>query len=303
MIVINKDCHTHKLCKDNKPCITVQPGTRLVMEAWDSLEGKSREYFEIMASCNDKFADVNPATGPVFVEGAHPGDVLEVEIHDIRLWERGFITLPKYFSAPGACSDEYILLEMAIRENHLLYKGQRLPVEPMLGVIGTGPYREMWCQETGSHGGNMDTKTVKKGSKVLLPVFLEGALLSLGDVHAAMGDGEVFGQGFETGADIEITIRLRKDISIERPVVIGEDHVSCIASHEDILVGYELATADMGNYLQNAMGMGCEEACLLMALYGDLRICQIVNPQKTVRFEINRKFIDFFKSNDRSESI
>ncbi len=294
LVRISKKNHVHKLNVTNKPCTSVPDGTRLVFECWDALEGRSKEYFENKTPHSKIFPNANPATGPIFIEGAMPGDVLEIEIHDIRLSSSGFINLHK-FNFFDSDKQETVHVENSIVGDQMFYNGRNMPVESMVGVIGTGGFEEIYTQEVGDNGGNMDTRIIKKGSKVLLPVSVEGALLAIGDVHAVMGDGEVNGMGLEIGAEVEVTVRVRKDLKIQRPMIINADRIACIDSDPDILTAKNQVLKDMGKYLVDVCGFSSTDACALMSFYGNLRFCQIVNPQKTVRMEIEKQYMELFE--------
>ncbi|NOY51571.1 MAG: hypothetical protein GXO88_13540, partial [Chlorobi bacterium] len=178
VVWISKKNHVHKLNVTNKPCTSVPDGTRLVFESWDAQEGRSREYIENNTPHSKRFPNANPATGPVFIEGAMPGDALEIEIHDIRLSSSGFINLNK-FRFFDSDKQEAVHVENKVVGDQMFHNGRSIPVEPMVGVIGTGGFEEIYTQEVGDNGGNMDTRIIKKGSKVYLPVSVEGALLAI----------------------------------------------------------------------------------------------------------------------------
>ena len=277
--------------------MTIKDGSRLVFECWDALEGKSKYYFKNNISYNDerRRGTGNPATGPIFIEGASPGDVLEVEIHEIRLSRNGYMQSMNKNQFIDNTDREYVYLEVEVIDDQMIYNGRKMPVRPMVGVMGTAGLIEMTTGEVWDNGGNLDTRIVYKGSKVLLPVFVEGALLAMGDCHATQGDGEVFGKGVEIGADVEVTVRVRKDLKINRPIVINPDRIASIASDPNILNAKNQAINDMGRYLVNVYGFSSIDASALIGFYGDLRFCQVVNPQKTVRMEIKTKYIELFK--------
>ena len=292
-IRISKENHIHKMSINNKPCVTVKSGTRLILECQDGLEGRSKEYFNNKTPYSEIFPIANPGTGPVFIEDALPGDVLEVEIHDIRLSGLGYIQLNKNQFVDNT-PWENVYAEAEIKGTYLLYNGLKMPIQPMVGTIGTAGLKEIYCQENGDNGGNMDARLIKKHSKVLLPVFAEGGLLAMGDLHAVMGDGEVFGQGVEIGGEVEITVRVRKDLKIQRPMVFLTDRIASIASNADILAAKDQAINDMGKFLVDMCGFNSIDASSLIAFYGNLAFCQVVTARKTVRMEIEKKYIRLF---------
>src|SRR5438309_1103178 len=93
MIRVEKSSHVHRMSADSPPCTAVDPGCRLIVEAWDALEGRAREYFENSTPPSVRIPNANPATGPIFVNGSRPGDALEVFVHDIRVTGAGYITV------------------------------------------------------------------------------------------------------------------------------------------------------------------------------------------------------------------
>jgi amidase len=294
---ISKEHFVNNLSVNNKPCAVVKDGSRLLFECWDALGGKSKYYFENNISWSDKrrYGTDNPLTGPVFIEGAEPGDVLEVEIHDIRLDRFGYMqNMDKNFFIEGT-EREYVYLEVEIIGDEMVYNGKKMPVHPMVGGIGTAGFKEMTTGEVWENGGNIDSRLIKKDSKVLLPVFVEGGLLAMGDVHAAMGDGEVFGKGVEIAADIEVTVRVRKDLKLQRPMVINPDLIATIATDPDVLKAKDLVIMDMGRFLVSYYGLSSIDASALIGFYGHLRIGQIVNPQKTLKMELEIKHIELFQ--------
>ncbi len=296
IIKISKEYHVYNMSINNKPCAIVKDGSRLVFECLDALEGKAKYYFDNdIRGKDERRGPGNPLTGPVFIEGALPGDVLEVEIHDIRLWKYGYMQFMDKNKFIDNADREYVYLEVEVIGDEMLYDGKKMPVHPMVGGIGVGGFKKMTTGEVWENGGNIDTRIIKKGSKVLFPVFTEGALLAMGDVHAVMGDGEVFGKGVEIGADIDVTVRIRRDLDIQRVLVINPDLIATITSHPDIFKAADWAIMDMGRYLVNEYGFSSIDASALIGFYGNLRIGAIVNPQKTLRMEIEKKYIDLFK--------
>jgi len=280
------------------PQIHVSSGDRLTVETLDALFGRSAEDRDGKLGKGYLFSHANPATGPIYVNESMPGDTLEIEIHGINLVGKGFLNVP------GENGSEYIEVE-ALSDGNLrvLPNGKTFPASPMIGVAGVAASPEIFSGyfgfsvEAGDHGGNMDNNAVKAGSKLYLPVFVEGALLGLGDVHAIMGDGEVFGQGVEICADVDITVTLKKDMKINRPLVISNETISTAASAETMEKASELAVSDMRQILEKYFGLTAVQAALAIAFYGNLRVCQIVNSQKTMRMEIKKDMADIGKWN------
>ena len=289
-----------------EPRMSVTSGDRLTVETLDALFNRSADVRDGKLPEGYIIARANPATGPIYVNGAMPGDTLEIEIHDIKLVGNGFLNIPN--SGTPTCNTyngrEYVeveALEILTAEGEsqqllrVLYNDKIFPARPMIGVIGVAASPAspgMWYSvETGNHGGNMDNNMITAGVKVYLPVFVEGALLGIGDIHGIMGDGEVFGQGVEIWADVDITIDVRRDMKINRPLVISDELISTAASADTMEEASELAVSDMRFILETHYNMPPVDAALAIAFYGNLRVCQIVNPQKTMRMEIRKDIL------------
>ena len=284
----------HQFLPGIEPCVSISSGDSLTIETLDAAGGRFLEGFV--------YTRPNPATGPVYVNGAIPGDTLEVEIRDIKLIGKGFLNVPdsgtnsRYEVKVGTLPDgNFRVLNMGASYNDKIFRSK-----PMIGVIGTAVSPDAqggwFSTETGDHGGNMDNNAVTAGVKVYLPVFVEGALLGMGDIHGIMGDGEVFGQGVEICADVDITVKIKKDMKINRPLVISDEIISTAASADTMEKAGDLAISDMRFILEAYYNLKPADAALAIAFYGNLRVCQIVNPQKTMRMEIKKDMIDLFKN-------
>ena len=276
-------------------------GERVTFETLDALFGMGREIFFQAGKYPAGFSHVraNPGTGPLWVEGALPGDVLEVLIHDIRCEGKGFFILPNSGPAgPGTIGGREFVEFEALESGELLEvrSGRRFPASPMIGVIGTASIgeRPWFTTECGDHGGNMDNNAICAGACVYLPVFTEGGLLGIGDVHAAMGDGEVFGQGVEICAEVDVTVTVRKDMNIKRPFVLTDNAVSAAAAALTMEEASRLCVEDMRVILENHYGLTSLDAAMAIALFGDLKVCQIVNAQKSMRMELPLKKLSRF---------
>lgn len=159
----------------------------------------------------------------------------------------------------------------------------------MIGVIGVAPKEgAVPCGEPGSHGGNMDNTKIAEGAVLYLPVFHEGALLAMGDVHACMGDGEIMVTGLEIPAEIQVKVEVLKGVYIENPML--EDSESCytIASDQDIEKAVFTAVDAMAWVVEKKLGLSYEEAGILLSAMGNLQFCQVVDPKRTVRMEMKK---------------
>ena len=226
---------------------------------------------------------INPATGPVYVEGAKAGDVLKVDILDIELEDTGTMcTLPEN----GVLGNDVTvpqIKKLKVEDGYCYFNDLKLPVNPMIGVIGVAPLNEpIPCGTPGTHGGNMDNTRITKGATLYLPVFVDGAYFACGDVHAAMGDGEIMVSGVEIGAKVTLRFDVIKGVSIKEPRLEDKDYIYTISSNEDIEKAIYSATKTMNEVIQKHLGYSFNDAGMLLSATGHVQICQVVDPERTV---------------------
>ena len=207
---ITRERHVYSLGV-SEPVATVTAPCSLTVETCDCFNGQVTEDGQPKARLN--FSHVNPATGPIVVEGAEPGDVLRVHIRAIRPEKTGaLMTAPGAGALPDRVKGDTRICPIA--DGHFTFMGVELPLNPMIGVIGVAPAGEsVPCGTPGDHGGNMDTIGIREGAILRLPVFVKGAYLGLGDLHAAMGDGEVSVTGLEVFGEVDLDLSLETDAS------------------------------------------------------------------------------------------
>jgi len=286
MLTIRTDTKVHKMARDNAPAATAKSGDTVRFETLDCFGGQLRSESELLGGLD--WNNINPATGPLFVEGAQPGDVLKVEILSIELDDHGVMV-----GAPGegvtgcAVSDEMTKIlpvsDGMIRFNENL----SFPVCPMIGVIGTAPAGEPVDTGTpGAHGGNMDCTRIGAGATLYLPVNVDGALLAMGDLHARMGDGEVEVCGVEIAGAVTVRVTALKNCALPTPFLVNDEAAMAIFSADTVDEACTGATMAMHGFLTRELGMSAHEAAMLLSVAGDLRICQIVDPERTCRMEV-----------------
>lgn len=238
---------------------------------------------------------MNPATGPVFVKDALPGDILKVDILSIEVSGKSVVAAGKAMGVfGGRLSDSYIKILKNADGKVLFSDKVILDACPMIGVIGVAPRtgEEVNCGVPGPHGGNMDNTMTGEGASVYFPVFQKGALLALGDVHAVMGDGEVCVCGAETSAKVTLRAEVIKGFKISGPVFTNRDCVSTVASSKTLDRAAELCTLTMADLIARGTKLKDDEIAMLMSLAGNLEICQVVDPKKTARFVMPKKVLD-----------
>lgn len=271
-IVYNFDC-------GHAAPITVEPPETIVVETLDARGGKLRKEEDVYWTAPDfstPVPKVNPATGPIKVKGAQPGDAVMVKIEDITLDKQGFILVKPDFGIIHDMVSEPIAKIVPIRGGYLHFSHDiRLPIEPMVGVIGTAPQKGTPSTSmVGNWGGNLDNKRISPGATVYLPVFVDGALVYLGDVHARMGDAEATGTGVEICAQVKIRIDLVKNVRVNYPYIETDEFMITTGTGSEFYQAARIAVEEMIQRLQDLKGIPQEEAYMLVSIAGDVRLNQ-----------------------------
>lgn len=270
--------------KEEKPVDRVTPGETVTFETVDCFGGQmTEEGTEIGALDWDR---INPATGPVWVETAKPGDILKVEIIKIETGELGIMAALPMEGVLGGKVPHPEVRRMPVKDGYVEFgENIKLPKRPMIGVIGVAPAGEkIPCGTPGAHGGNMDNTRISEGSVLYLPVFQEGALFAMGDVHACMGDGEIMVSGVEISASVTVKIDVIKGKSLNNPALEDEHAFYTIASEQNLEETVKKAVEDMHEIVQKKLGLDYNKAGMLLSAAGDVQICQVVDPERTARF-------------------
>jgi amidase len=265
--------------------LTVDSGEEVLVEAQDCFSNQIQSEKDVFSAVD--WDRVNPATGPVFVTGAEPGDTLVAHMLEIKPARQGVMTAVPGLGALGHLITEAQTKIIPIRRGQALFSEQlQIPLAPMIGVIGTAPRAGSILNGTpGPHGGNMDCTLIREGSRVYFPVEVPGALFGLGDLHAVMGDGEIVVCGVEMAGWVGLRLTLLKGARLPLPLVENEELVATIHSHEDLDLAAQGAIESMAHLLTETVGLPLHEAGMLMSALGQLRVCQVVDPLKTCRME------------------
>ncbi|VWC76404.1 formamidase [Burkholderia lata] len=276
----------YAMSKDNIPVLSVPSGSEMVFETCDCFEDQINSKDTRFDSID--WNRINPATGPVFVEGAEPGDTLAVTIHEIKLAEQAVMVTGKGLGVIGDRLERSHIEIVPIRGNKaVLFDRVEVPLNPMIGVIGSAPAGDPISSGVpDAHGGNMDCRVMAEGTTVYLPVNVPGALLALGDLHAAMGDGEVSVCGLEVHGEVRLNAEVVKGRPWPLPMAHTGSHLYTIGSAALLDDAAKIATDNMVDLLTQHTGLTNEQAINLMSVGGHLQICQIVDPKKTCRFEM-----------------
>jgi acetamidase/formamidase len=273
-----------------EPAIEIESGETVLLHVRDASDEQIHEGSGVEDVGKLDFSHVNPVSGPVFVKGASPGDVLAVELLEFQPHGWGWTAIIPGF---GLLADEYPdpWLRISQVEGERVRFSERITLRyrPFPGTLGVA------MPEPGAHpilppsrfGGNLDTKHLNPGVTLYLPVGVEGALFSLGDTHAAQGDGEVCGTAIEAAMDVVLRLSVRKDLNVQAPQydlpagLVAEHERSayhvCTGVGPDLLEATRDAVRATVTWLGDARGLDREEAYALASVACDLRIHEVVD--------------------------
>ena len=278
--------------KDLEPVLKVPSGETVRIRTKDcfgnQLQGPEDQLSEI------DWEAINPATGPIYVEGAVAGGALKVHIDNIELDAQTSSCTGK---DEGVCGDRFSdwATHFCKVEDGKVVWDERLsiPLAPMIGVIGVAPEGEpVNCGTPGKHGGNMDNTAIAAGSTLYFPVAVDGALFGCGDMHAVMGDGEVSVSGAEVAGYATVTLTALPELSVPNALIENDTHFGIIVSAESLDKAAELAVQQMVDLLASRTNESEADLVMLLSLVADVRVCQMVDPEKTVRFMVPKYVLD-----------
>ena len=263
------------------PIETVQSGSEVEFDLLDASGGQLTSTSTVADIATLDFSRVDQVNGPIAVEGAEPGDVLQIDLLEFEPADWGWTaSIPGF----GLLADDFT--EPAYRVTAIpgagkraeFLPGIRLPVVPFCGELGVAP-------ETGPrstippdlHGGNMDTRHLTAGATLFLPVFHAGARFSIGDGHAAQGDGEVSGTAIEAPVEATLTLDLRSDLELEWPIARIDGAWLTFGFDEHLGLAARIAVDGMLDLLEREHGLSRVDALGLASIVVDLRVTQVVN--------------------------
>jgi amidase len=288
MRTLGREHHIYVLDPANPPAITIDSGEELMVETWDAFEGVRDP--EVLQAASLK----GPATGPIYVNGAEPGDALKVDL--ISITPKGE---PAHMVMPGRgfLEEEFTEAyptEMSIEDgNVVLPGGLRLPMVPSMGMVATTPtYPQVTASDSGPYGGDIDMKELVAGSSIYVPVFVDGGLLALGDCHAVVGDGAVAGTGAECSSDTHIRVTVQKGMGISSPRALTPDYFVVLSYGEELGPAMKQAVRDMVDFLVTEKGLAPYDAYTLLSLAGDVRVSRTFRPISPVKMMLSRAALD-----------
>jgi len=288
---LSRDQYTTTLDRSVPPKIVVDSGEEVEVQTWDAFMG----VWDVGGTRDI----VGPMAGPIAVRGAMPGDALRVDLLEITPIDLapGRSALHNTSSTHGFLRQEFrrhnpIVLE--IKDGEILFPGGiRIALNPSVGFIAT-TYTEpqKTTSDSGPYGGDIDMKELTAGSTIWLPVFVPDALLCLGDVHAAVGDGCVGGTAAECSAKVRFKVSVEKGSRLQRPRVLTPEHVVTVCYGEDVGEAMKQSVRDMVQYLADEKGMDPYTAYALLSLAGDVRISRTFRPISPVKMMLSRRVLD-----------
>lgn len=289
---ISSDNKIYSMGGNIKPAVYINSGETITVETMDCYDGMAEN--EDVEDDKIDQGRINPATGPIYINGAEAGDTLAVEILDIKLSGTGIMRISPEFGTLNNMIKKSRFKILKIKKGKIIFDEKNVfDVKPMIGVIGTFPAEGSTGNEVpGNHGANMDITDITTGTRVYLPVFISGAMLSMGDIHASMGDGESAGTGVETAGEITVKVQLIKGTDQKRPYIETENDFFMVSSAETVEDACKEAVLDGALFIAGRKNISFEDAYMIVSICCNLKICQIVNPLMTVRLQIPKSIFD-----------
>lgn len=283
MKIFAKDKVIFSFSKENEPVYFVDNGETFWVETDDCYSGQIKSEKILRPDIDISIMDCS--VGPISVANAEPGDILCIEVLAIQLAEQGVMVTSPGLGVLGERIEKADTKIIPIKDGFAVFNDKiRLPLTPMIGVIGVAPAEgSIHCAVPGSHGSNMDTKIIKVGTKVYLPVFVRGAMLAIGDLHACMGDGELSGTGIETAGKVCLKVDVIKNHKILQPMLETQDAIYTIASEVDFKEAVKIAVNNMVIFLMQKKNLDFADGYRLLSATCDVQISQLVNEAVTVR--------------------
>ena len=285
---IGREHHVYILEPESVPAITIDSGEDLMVETWDAFMGE-RDPLVLEASTLK-----GPATGPIAVNGAQPGDALKVEF--LSITPKGVaahVVMPGRGFLAEEFSDGYPTLIELDSGYAVLPSGVRIPLMPSMGLVATTPtYRQETASDSGPYGGDIDMKELVEGSTLYLPVFVPGGMLVLGDCHAVVGDGAVAGTGAECSADTHIRVTVEKSMGLKGPRALTPDYFVVLSYGDELGPAMKQAVRSMVDFLVAEKGMAPYDAYTLCSLAGDVRVSRTFRPISPVKMMLSRNALE-----------
>ncbi len=295
---LNADQTHSRFSRNEKPVLSVKPGAVIEVYTEETTDKQLNLNSTVEDLKNLNSDPIHPLTGPVYVEGAEAGDVLAVTLHEIELGEWGFAAvMPGFGLLAGEIDGPYLrTFKLGKNASEIAFTDKiKIPLRPFPGVMGVAPDTDerLSTIPPRANGGNMDDPHMTVGTTVYFPVFVKGALFSIGDTHAVQGSGEVSGTAVETPMRIVYEIDLIKGgRQFQEPQYETADSYVVTAFATTLDEAAKKATRYMINYLEEVHGLSREDAYMLCSLAGDLKIAEVVDvPHMLVTMHMSKKVL------------
>lgn len=301
----------------NEPALKVKSGDKIVVDTVDArgYDSKGNTIPNEMKQRSEEteYHQANPLIGPFYVEDANLGDTLVIQIERIALNRNTAWSLiqPNFGSFTEEVPGKRLLLNNPLDEHFFNWildlKNEvavlnlerskltriEIPLNPFIGSIGVAPrYGRIETSLTpGEYGGNMNCVETKEGTKICLPVFVKGAYLAFGDVHAAQGDGETCGSALETTAEVTIKIDVIKGKKIEWPRLEDDEFIMVAGSSRSLMEAFKIANLELLNWLVFDYGFDRLEALQILTQVGTSRIGNVVDTNYTIVGKFPKKYL------------
>jgi len=293
----------------------VHDGERFVVRTKDSICGLWRRIPQGGMHIDDVIEELGgacPLTGPFYVDGARRGQVIEIEIHRVDPDPPEGVAWNGVFHGFGALSTDVYGLQQSLGSEiteipykdgvaHPITSGRALdvPMQPFLGTVGVAPRRErrMSFSQSPEYLGDVDQPAVTAGARLVLPVHVDGALLSLGDAHGAQGDGEITGVAIEIEAEVELTVRVKEAEQVAYsglPQLNTDDSLGSVAGFHGVNLGdcARAAYTDLARRLTTGHGFSTLDAYRLLGQVGRLQVGNMIDPFYSVLASIRREYVE-----------
>lgn len=294
--LVSKDSYHYLWSKNHPPVLEINPGDRVtfqVREVTSSQLTKRSTVTDVPKLDGTKFY---PLAGPVRVRGAKVGDALAIDVLKVETADWGWSAIVPGLGALEEFTEPYLWMWKLSKKEWLKFKnGLKVRRKPFCGVMGVAPAGEGYTESMppGNHGGNIDTRHLTAGSRLLLPVWVDGGLFSVADIHAAQGDGEVCVTAIECPGEVSLKFSLIRRAQLEAPQYFtaaektSERYYVTTGISSDLMEACKQAIRRMITALTKHAALTREEAYIFCSVAGDLRVHEIVDkPNWVVGFWI-----------------
>ena len=269
----------------------VELGQVFQVETLDCYGGKIRTSEDLRSQV--KVECLNPAVGPIEIKGLQVGKIGKIEILDIEVDYQGVMPIKPGYGPLGDLVISEDTRIVPIEKGKFQFTEKLVfSADPMIGVIGFLPKEgSIETPLPGSHGGNLDTKEIRKGSEVYLPVHHDGGGLAVGDLHALMGDGELYGAGVEVAGRVTLKVtQVELAFDLREPLVVNSEDAYLVVTGKDFSDALRKGMIELVRILEITQELSFNDAYRLTSLIADIRISQVVNELITIKFKVPKKY-------------